>query len=246
MKKTLLLILVSFISYLSSAQLITSDPAIPADTDEITIYFDATEGNAGLAGYTGDVYVHIGVLTDESGGTTDWKYVKTSWGENTPETKLTRISDDYYSITLSPSIRDYFGVPATEAITHIAMVFRAHDNSKEGKDVGNQDIFLEIHETGLSVSIINPDKNEVLDPGTVVEFSAASSETTDLTLYLNDTEVKSLNGTELTHTFTFTDPGDYWIRILATNGEESDRDSVFIHVLGDQVTESLPADMVDG
>ena len=64
-----------------AAQLIISDPPFPNENDEVSIVFNAAEGNAGLAGYTGDVYVHTGVITDQSTSTSDWKYVKTEWGK---------------------------------------------------------------------------------------------------------------------------------------------------------------------
>ena len=56
------------IPHLSSAQIISTDPAIPLAGEAVTIYFDATEGTGGLAGDTGDVYAHTGVLTDQSTG----------------------------------------------------------------------------------------------------------------------------------------------------------------------------------
>ena len=58
------------------SQLITTSPAIPLDNQEVTITFDATQGNKGLMGYTGDVYAHMGVITDLSTSGSDWKYVK--------------------------------------------------------------------------------------------------------------------------------------------------------------------------
>lgn len=245
MKKLLfpLLYIVFAISSLS-AQVITSEPAFPIDSDEITVYFDATKGNAGLEGYTEDVYVHIGVYTDLSPST--WKYVKTNWGENTTETKLTRISDDYYSITLSPNIRDYFGVPEGETITTICFVFRAHDNSKEGKDEGNKDIFLPLYEGGLSVSFITPDNTKILDRYDVLNISIVSSEEADLKLYRNDDLLKEVTGQSLTQSQIFPDPGDFWLKVSAETDTETDVDSVFIHVLDSETIEALANGMIDG
>src|SRR6056297_2370495 len=147
------------ISWQASAQIITTEPAIPVAEQPVTIYFDATQGTGGLEDFSGDVYAHTGVLTDESSGDTDWKYVKTEWGENTANTKLTRVSDNLYSLEITPSIRDYYGVPGTEVITHMAFVFRSADASVEGKDEGGKDIFVEVFEEGLNVSISLPAKN---------------------------------------------------------------------------------------
>jgi hypothetical protein len=73
-------------------QVIVTDPVLPTADQSVTIYFDATKGTGGLMGYTGDVYAHTGVLIHSSNSDSDWKYVKTNWGENTPETMLTRES----------------------------------------------------------------------------------------------------------------------------------------------------------
>lgn len=231
---------------LSFAQILTTDPSIPVAEQGVTVYFDATEGNAGLEGFEGEVYAHTGVLTDQSSSNTDWRYVKTDWGVNTPETKLTRISDNYYSLDITPTIRDYYGVPEGETITHLAFVFRSEDNSREGKDVGNTDIFAEVYEEGLNISIITPDETLLLEPGTDVAFEAALSESADMELFLNDAPVKSVTDNAIEHLFTFDTPGDFWIKVVATNGELTASDSVFVHIMGSQVDEPVPGGLEDG
>ncbi len=239
----LLLVMPASISY---GQILTTDPAIPVADQGVTVYFDATEGNGGLEGFDGEVYAHTGVLTDQSTSNTDWRYVKTSWGENTPETKLTRISDNYYSLDITPTIRDYFGVPEGETITHLAFVFRSADNSREGKDVGNTDIFAEVFDEGLSLSIITPDEALLLEPGTDVTLDAALSESATIELYLDDALIKSVTDNLIEHLFTFDTPGDFWIKVVATNGELTVADSVFVHVMGSQVEAPVPGGLEDG
>ena len=90
LKKLSLAIVLNVVTLLATAQVITSEPDLPTAGQPVTIFFDATRGTAGLKDYTGDVYAHTGVLTSESTGPDDWKYVKTNWGVNTAETKLTR------------------------------------------------------------------------------------------------------------------------------------------------------------
>ena len=78
------------------SQIITSTPALPNDAQSVTITFDATKGTAGLKDYTGDVYAHIGVITDKSTSSTDWKYVVAGWGVNVDKAKMTRITANSY------------------------------------------------------------------------------------------------------------------------------------------------------
>ncbi|MDA3821004.1 MAG: alpha-amylase family glycosyl hydrolase, partial [Bacteroidales bacterium] len=229
-----------------NAQIITTEPALPLANTSVTIFYDATLGTAGLKDYTGDVYAHTGLITEKSTGDTDWKYVKTDWGENTAATKLTRVSQNLYSLEFSPSIRDYYGVPETEVIEKMAFVFRSSDNSKEGKGDNSSDIFVGVFEPGLNVSIISPDNNLMINPGAQIELEAASSETAELELFLNNTSVKTASGTTLSHTFDFNIPGDFWLTIFANTDEESDSDSVFIHVLDAQTEEARPDGIMDG
>ncbi|MCK4746195.1 MAG: Por secretion system protein, partial [Bacteroidales bacterium] len=229
-----------------NAQVITTDPSIPVARQPVTIYFDATEGTGGLKDFTGDVYAHTGVLTDKSSSGSDWKYVKTNWGENTPETKMTRVSANLYSLEIIPAIQDYYGVPGSDTITHMAFVFRSADNSLEGKDVGGKDIFVQVFKEGLHVTIIRPEKTSVTSLLTDVVFEAATSETATFSLFLNSGEVKSESGTSISHTFNFDVPGDYWIKVTASTVDTTVSDSVFVHVMDEQVNLPVPDGLVDG
>lgn len=54
-------------------------PRFPKVTDNVTITFNATEGNGALTGIS-PVYAHAGVITSASTSPTDWKYVQGVWG----------------------------------------------------------------------------------------------------------------------------------------------------------------------
>lgn len=239
------LILFALFSLQSNAQIITTDPAIPVADEPVTIIYDATMGTAGLKDFNGDVYAHTGVLTENSTDSKDWKYAP-SWGDNSEKYKMTRVSANIYSLEITPSIRAYYGVPENETITHMAFVFRSADTNLEGKDDGGADIFVEVFEPGLNISVITPGKNLLVDPGTQVSFEAAASETAGLELFLNNQSVITTTGTTLVHTFDFSIPGDFWLKVTATSAEESDADSVFVHVLATQQVLSLPGGTTDG
>ncbi|MFA4839969.1 MAG: alpha-amylase family glycosyl hydrolase, partial [Candidatus Neomarinimicrobiota bacterium] len=158
--------LIIFTVRLLSAQVVYSDPQYPTERDSIVIYFNASQGNAGLMNYTGDIYAHTGVITDSSTISSDWRYVVTPWagntGANTTKNKLERISTNLYKLKIGYP-RTYYvwhttgaTIPDTETILKLAFVFRNSDGSKEGKDVGGADIFHTLYKRGLTVVISEP------------------------------------------------------------------------------------------
>ena len=230
----------------ANAQVVSSDPALPMDTDAVTIFFDATQGTGGLAGYTGDVYAHTGVITDKSSSDTDWKYVIAGWSEDTEKALLTRISDDNYSLEIGPSIREFYGVPSGEEILKIAMVFRNSGGSKEGKDSGGKDIYVELLGDQVVATILTPAYTSLLEQGSSFDLEGVVSEEATINLYENDVLLETITGTSISKMFTYNDPGDFWIKMVATTSEETLADSVFVHVLGDQPVVTLPGGLLDG
>ena len=147
------ILIVSFFLSLQLFAQVTTNPALPKENNAVTITFDATQGNAGLKDYSGDIYAHTGVITDKSTSTSDWKYVIAPWNSNIPKAKLTRVSANIYTLEISPDIRNFYGVPVGETIKQLAFVFRSADQSKEGKATGGKDIFVTVYQEGLNVGI---------------------------------------------------------------------------------------------
>jgi glycosidase len=245
----------SFILLLSNiivfSQLIVTEPPLPLATEPVTVIFDATQGSGGLAGYTGDVYAHTGVITQYSSGGSDWKYVKTSWGQNTPDTKLTRIGQDLYSLQVTPNIRDYYGVPANEKILQMAFVFRSGvqvgGSWLEGKTETGGDIFVDVFEAGLSVSFNQPQQFPVIiqiDSSFITEVNA--NEADSISLFADGTLIKKETGGYLIDTITATNYGKFKIKVIAENQAGSIADSFYYHVRPEITIEALPAGIRDG
>ncbi len=229
-----------------NSQIVIATPQIPIDNAPVKITFDATKGNAGLKDYTGEVYAHTGVITDLSSGS--WKYVKSeTWGNNTPETKLTRVSENTYELNITPNIRAYYGVPSNEKILRLAFVFRSADTQKQGKEVGNQDIFLDVYEDKFLVDIVNPSGIVIKAVNEELIVSAISTEKTNLSVSLNGSLIKSLSDTsKISDTIAFTTAGDYWIKVKGSFNSVTSADSVFVSVYGAIENSPLQAKLRDG
>lgn len=106
------------------AQLLTWTPDFPKENDNVIITVDASKGNQGLLGYTGDVYVHVGLITSLSANEDDWKYVPFTWGTSPVNGKATPAGTNKWTYTIN-NIRSFFNVTnAGEQIRAIAILFR--------------------------------------------------------------------------------------------------------------------------
>ena len=251
MKNLILTLLGVLISIIANAQLVSTDPPLPVVTGPVTVTFNAALGSGGLAGYTGDVYAHTGVITQNSTSGSDWKYVMTDWGENTPETKLTRVGQDLYTLPITPNIRDYYGVPANETIYQMAFVFRSGvqvgGSWLEGKTESGGDIFIDVFEAGLSVSISQPQQFPVivqLNESFITEINA--NEADSVSLFIDGNLRKKVAGNYLIDTIEAAEFGKFNVKCMAENQTGAVADSFYYHVRPEVTVEALPAGIRDG
>ena len=217
-----------------NAQVVTANPALPTASDQVVITFDATKATrTDLLNYTGDVYVHTGVTI----GTTKWQHVIESWGNNTTQPKLTRTGTNTYTFTISPSIRQFYNVPDNEQITQLCFVFRSSSSPYKQ----TEDIFYTVYEQGLSVSITSPSKdNPVYEINSNIAIQAGSNGSTSLKLYIDNNEVSTTDQTSISYNYTANSYGEHWIKAIASNSTQTQKDSTYITVRSPVITENLP------
>lgn len=247
----LLFVLCVLASFESKAQLITVTPSLPTDIDGVEIIFDASQGSGGLAGYSGDVYAHTGVITNVSTGTSDWKYVKSDWGVNIPDCKLTSLGNNKWKLVISPSIRQYYGVPASEQIEKLAFVFRSgvqvNGSWLEGKTSTNGDIFYDVYPSGISIKITNPDQDLIFASiGQPFSVAVSSVQADTTILFVDGQRVATTTGTTLNHSITPFEYGRFLVKAIAKNSTEQKVDSFYYYVRSEPVVASLPAGITDG
>ena len=249
MKSKLLFLIMTILFSNTFSQLVTWNPVFATANDSIVVVFDATQGNRGLQGFTGDVYAHTGVITNLSTSNTDWRYVKTSWGQNTPETMLERIGTDLYRIVIRPSVRSFYNVNPAETILQIAFVFRsALPPYREGKTADGGDIFVPLAAAGLNVAITSPIERpliRILNDNINIQVSSVNS--TNLALFDGTTLLTQTTGTALSFNYVASTHGKKIIRAVATGTGGATRTDSFALVIRPPVTvQALPAGMRDG
>ncbi|MBL7815944.1 MAG: T9SS type A sorting domain-containing protein [Saprospiraceae bacterium] len=199
---------------------ITVAPTFPTVDDNITVTYDATAGNAALAGVA-PIYTHTGVITTASTSSSDWKYTKYPWTTNAADNVLTSLGNNKHSIAYN--IRSYYGIPPSGVtVNQLAMVFRNADGSKVGKTSSDGDIFYDVWDGTTFVSKITAPSvpNITVNIGDAVSFQGETPvNAASMVLRLNGSFVKSSSGSKvMTHTFTATNPGLNTVTFAANDG----------------------------
>ena len=221
----ILWMLLVFTTISVQSQVIYSEPPFPTSEDEVTLFFDATQGNGGLENCNCDVYLHTGLITDQSNSPSDWKYVPTTWGQANDDWKMTLVGGEsnLYSYTFSPSVRDYFNVPMPEAIEQIAFVFRDAAGNQTGRNEDGSDIFLDLYDgTGGFASVLqSPTDNAlIVSTGESITVRVAASEASEITLTDNGMQLTTINGTLLDYELSAGGEGTHIVNITVDNGTE--------------------------
>ena len=225
--KHLLFILAAVFSFSSEAQLVVTEPPFPQTDGSVRIIFDATEGSGGLEGYGGSVYAHTGVITDQSSSPSDWKYVKTNWGENTPETRMARVGEEKHALNIEPTIREYYGVPAGEEILQIAFVFRSasQENGQwlEGKTSSGGDIFVDIFSDSdeFLIQILQPTQTTgILGEEDTLNLQAFSSKKATHQWFINQSLIaEQIDSTAIHASYPVDSQGNIAMTYLAISGD---------------------------
>jgi 1,4-alpha-glucan branching enzyme len=236
----------------ANAQIVQVTPPFPTSEDSVTVIFDATQGTGGLRGIS-PVYAHTGVVTNLSND--QWRYVVAPWGTDTPKIRMTPLGNDRHS--LSFQIRSYYGVPTGEEVRRLAFVFRNANGSAEGKGTGGTDIFYTVYPSGmLFAKFLAPAAGSTFYAvGDTVRIRAASSLASSLAVNAGTASAtgsqigSATNSKEIAVNYVVPAAAagtSVMLRLVATQGGQTLRDSVSIFVRGTTPVAELPAGVQDG
>lgn len=186
------------------------------------------------------LYVHIGVVDD----TDTWHNGPSKWCDNSEKYKMTKNSDGSWSLTMGPTVREYFG--ASIEMKRIGVVVRNADGSKQTRP----DIMLECTDAALYAEIQGLPASGIISVGEKATITVMATKKADITLDItgpNGTETfNSANSSSLVKVYTFAQKGEYNISAKVTNGSETHQTSSKL-VVRDAVTEQVrPAGTIEG
>ena len=166
---------------LEAQAVVWTEPAFPSQFDDITLYYDASEGNGALENYGGSIYGHMGLITNASSSGTDWKHVIGNWGTPDAQTLMTDEGNNIYS--KSYNIQDFHNVPGGIEVLQLAFVFRNADGSLVGRDEDGSDIYYDVYpDSGsLFADVISPN-SDLISLGDSIQFILNVSDDANVTV----------------------------------------------------------------
>lgn len=205
-------------------------PVFPTATQQITIYFDASQGNGALTGIS-PVYAHMGVITNASTSLSDWQQVPTTWGIADPVGAMQSVAPNIWKKTFT--IQSFFNIQPGETVLKLAFVFRNQSGSIAGRAADGSDIFYDVYPENLPLQTVflNPTSPSlVVDLNADIPVQGAASQSSTLTLYDNGSQVSSTAGTSLSATLMASTAGLHEVKLIATTATEQDT-SIFYYVV---------------
>ena len=239
-RKYFILILLVVFSSVSFGQVTTSPTTVLAD-QPVTITFNKT--GTELAPYTGIIYAYIGVTVNGVA----FQNIKGSTNFVSPlHPQLTQVgTSSNYTLTITPDLYTYFGVPITSSITQICVVFRSADGALQSRP----DIFIPVgaFQYTLTAPLLN--SSNIITSGSNVAITANNTNgNATYQLFVNGSTT-ALN-TQTTTSYSFTDTNvtvnkNYELKI--TQGITTFTAKFSVVINGTPVVSApIPAGLVDG
>lgn len=211
------------------------------DADEkLTITFKAGTSSK-LYGYSGDVYIHTGVVSEGV-----WQHVPADWNENIDECKMTKVEDNVWSKELGPSIRSWFDSRETP-VTKLGVVIRSADGNNKAQE---DDYFINVTDSKYKAFEPAAVKTGSLPSNVMEGINIIDNSTVTLVLYDKDKNGKSkdfahvvgdfnnwkLSNDEKSQMYRDEAAGCWWITL---SGLDSNKEYAFQYYVGQTSGETI-------
>ncbi len=197
----------------------------------LTIMYKAGTSSP-LNGYEGDVYLHTGVIVEGV-----WQFVPADWNQNLEKCKFTKKATGIWSITLSPSIREWYG-SGTTPVEKLGMIVRSSEGDKQTPDT-----FIAVEDNQYTGFIPGEIKNQAIPAGVRHGINIVDNSTVTLVMYDKDVNgnhkdyayvVGDFNGWRLSNTeesqmYRDEEAGCWWITL---DNLDADKEYAFQYYVG--------------
>ncbi len=222
--------MVVFLPIYGVSQILDLTPSFPTQQDQVTIVYDATQGNGALTGQT-LVYCHTGLITQTSSGPSSWQFVQGDWGTADASVLMNNLGNDLFEINIDIPL--FYGYPSGTEVYQLAFVFRNEDGSIVGRDSDGSDIYYDVYPVNGSLvcAIFDPQNLSLFDSNESFILNAESNVSSNLTLTDNGIEIQSQSSvTEISITHSGNSSGIHEIVLIAESNGETAYDTINIIV----------------
>lgn len=101
---------------------ISFEPAVPDADQPLVITYKAVPETP-LYDYEGDLYIHTGIVDGDF-----WQFTPADWYSNIDKCKMTHVGDNTWTLSMTPTVRDWFGSGETE-VTQLGIIIRSADRT---------------------------------------------------------------------------------------------------------------------
>ena len=238
----LLLIVVSCIQL--NAQVLTWSPLYPKMNDTITIYYNASLGNAALNNVQ-DVYMHTGVITSESVNQGDWLHKPSVWGEADTNVLMENMGSNIHKAKFF--IKNFYGLSSLEILKELCFVFRNADGTLAGKNADDSDFFIHTWRDNRFARFTSP-VNFPLRPsyGSQLQIQVTSIGNSMINLFYEGNLIAQTYDSVLNFTMPVTSYGKHRYWFIAEQSGQTISDSTYFIVEETQNTANPPTGIHDG
>lgn len=217
---------------------VTTTPAALQAGQQGKITYKSSSGSQ-LYNYKGDVYVHIGIVDN---GT--WVNVPADWNENIDKCKMVSEGENTWSVTLAPTIREWFNAASNQSVKKIGLVFRSSDGSRKGFAA---DQFVSVSDENLYTTLsVNP-ASGIIAKGAEVTFSVTATQAATLTIDINGESFSSAPGVRsFSKKWTFANGGTFTIKASAQGESQNATDEKRVFIYEPLTNKVKPAGTTDG
>jgi len=226
------------------SQVLSWTPLYPTINDTITINYNASLGNGALSGTT-EVYMHTGVLTDESVNETDWLHKKSTWGEADSTVLMENMGNNLHQIKFH--IKSFYQLLSTEKTKALCFVFRNIDGTIAGRNVDGSDFYIHIFSSNIFAQFTLPVQFPLCPSiNSQLQIKVTSTKTAMLNLFHEGELIAQAYDSVLNVTLPVTNYGKHWFWFVAQKDGQTIVDSVYYFVLYPPLMQAPPLGTKDG
>ncbi|HWC54411.1 MAG TPA: alpha-amylase family glycosyl hydrolase, partial [Chitinophagaceae bacterium] len=188
----------------------------------------------------------------------DWKYVKFTWGTTNPQAQCSYLGNNKWQYTITGSLRTFFGITTgSETIKKIAILFRSGDGSKVQRNTDASDMYIPVYDNSIAATrftdpLFQPTYIPQPEPltkssGDNINLTAIANKTSTMKLYMNGSVIQTTpNTTTISANPTITTSGNQVIVAEANDGVSTKTDTLQFYASSGVAIAPLPAGVRDG